>query len=82
MNMTPCLHRSLDGISLAEVLQASPQVMRAVVLLSDGINSDRCTYRSDRDLDGLIELATDKRISFYTILFGTAMFVVVSHFRD
>lgn len=63
---------AINAASLAEVLQASPQVMRAVVLLSDGINSDRCTYRSDRDLDGLIELATDKRISFYTILFGTA----------
>ena len=53
-----------------DVLAATPQVMRAVVLLSDGVNNGPCTYRSDRDLDGLIELAADRRVSFYTILFG------------
>lgn len=62
---------AINAPSLDAVLQATPQVMRAVVLLSDGINSGGCTYRSDRDLDGLIELANDKRLSFYTILFGT-----------
>ena len=53
-----------------DVLAATPQVMRAVVLLSDGVNNGPCTYRSDRDLDGLIELAADRRVSFYTILVG------------
>ena len=61
---------AINDATLDKVLQDSPQIMRAVVLLSDGINSNRCTYRTDRDLDGLIELAADKRISFYTILFG------------
>jgi len=61
---------AINAASLAAVLEESPQVMRAVVLLSDGVNNGRCTYRTDRDLDGLLELATDKQISFYTILFG------------
>ena len=61
---------AINAASLDDILQASPQVMRAVVLLSDGVNNGRCTYRTDRDLDGLIELATDKQISFYTIRFG------------
>ena len=63
-------YEAINATPPEDVRATSPQVMRAVVLLSDGVNNGPCTYRSDRDLDGLIELAADRRVSFYTILFG------------
>lgn len=56
--------------SLAPVVEESPQAMRAVVLIGDGINAGRCERLDDRDVDDLIELAQERRISFYNVRFG------------
>jgi predicted component of type VI protein secretion system len=56
--------------SLTGVLAESPQAMRAVVLIGDGVNNGRCDRHDDRHVDELIEFANSRRVTFYSARFS------------
>jgi len=58
--------------SLSAAVAESPQAMRAVVLIGDGINNGRCQRRDDQAMNDLITFADENhhRIAFYSVRFG------------